>query len=365
MPRTWTAGRIVAWVLLAAVPALPALALGPAAAPDPAFVDEAVGAYLGRLEAGSPEPASVELLAAAATLDFRAHPRELGRLWVQEIVLGAGETRFQRQAAEEAAGSGETPGRALARLVTEASRSDGKALLRAAARLYATHWSEASPSRLRLFDLESGALDASAPAPMSVRHRSYVPEGEAEALRLAWPQDGGDGAAVVRYDDAGLPPDVVFLSAGDSRLIPLSGVARIDFVVAGSEIGERRVEAPVDCARESSPFSRLDARAEAGSGGPRLIWTTVSHAGLRGWAIFREEVGADGRIVRTGPELVPSAESSSEPFGYAFIDTAAAPETFYRYTVWAVTDEGVLARAFAATLETNRVDTAKLRRELP
>ena len=350
--------------------------MGPGPAPDASFVDEAVGAYLGRLEAASPEPVAVDLLGAAPTLDFRAHPRELGRLWVQEIILGADEARFRRQAAEEAAGGGETPRRALARLVTEAARGDAKALLRAAARLYATHWTEASPSRLRLFDLESGALDASAPAPMSVRHRSYVPEGEAEAIRLAWPLDGGDGAAVVRYDDAGLPPDVVFLSAGDSKTIPLSGVARVDFLVTGNDVGARSVEAPVEFAREASPFWRLDARAEAGTGGPRLTWTTASHAGLRGWAIFREEVGAEGRVVRTGPELVPSSESSSEAFGYAFIDTAAAPETFYRYTVWAVTEEGVLARAFAATLETGRAEasrfetgrfdpTAKLRRESP
>jgi hypothetical protein len=49
--------------------------------------------------------------------------------------------------------------------------------------------------------------------------------------------------------------------------------------------------------------------------------------------------------VRTGPEVVPSSERANEPFGYAFVDTAATAGTFYRYTVWAVTDEGLLARA--------------------
>ncbi len=29
---------------------------------------------------------------------------------------------------------------------------------------------------------------------------------------------------------------------------------------------------------------------------------------------------------------------------------ARSPGTYYRYTVWAVTDEGLLARAFAVTL---------------
>jgi hypothetical protein len=197
---------------------------------------------------------------------------------------------------------------------------------------------------------------------MSVRHRAYVPEGEAEALRLTWPLDGGDGAAVVRYDDAGLPPDVVFFSAGDQRTIPLSGVARVDFIVAGAETG-RDVEAPVDCTREASPFWRLEARAEATSGGPRLNWSTASHEGLRGWAIFREEVGPDGRIGRSGPQLVPSSEASSDSFAYAFVDTAAAADTFYRYTVWAVTEEGLLTRAFRVSLETGRIDPARLRRE--
>ena len=360
----WTAGRILAGVLLAAVltlPATPVAALSPAPPPDPAFVDESVGAYLARLDA-SGEHAGLDVLAAAPTLDFRAHPRELGRLWVQEVVFGAGESGFRRRASEEAAGGGETPRRALARLVTEASRNDGRALLRAAARLYTTHWTEAAPSRLRLFDLESGALDAAAPAPMSVRHRSFVPEGETEAIRLTWPLDGGDGAAVVRYDDAGLPPDVVFFSAGDQRTIPLSGVARVDFIVAGSEMG-RDVEAPVECSREASPFWRLEGRAEATPGGPRLTWSTASHEGLRGWAIFREEVASDGRIGRSGPELVPSSEASSDSFAYAFVDTGAAGDTYYRYTVWAVTEEGLLTRAFRASLESGRIDAARLRRE--
>ena len=116
--------------------------------------------------------------------------------------------------------------------------------------------------------------------------------------------------------------------------------------------------------RESgSPFGRLEARAEASAFGPRLIWSTGSHAGLRGWAIFREEIAADGRILRTGPEVVPSSETSSDSFGYAFVDTSAAAETFYRYTVWAVTEEGLLTRAFAATLDTGRIEGTRPHRD--
>ncbi|MFY9549956.1 MAG: hypothetical protein WAU32_02295, partial [Thermoanaerobaculia bacterium] len=180
-----------------------------------------------------------------------------------------------------------------------------------------------------------------------------LPDGSTETLRLAWPSDGGDGAAVVRYEDPALPPDVVFFRAGDHRAIPLSGVARIDFLVAGSEAGGVGIQAPVECVRAAGmPYSRLDARATAGPEGPRLHWTTASHDGIWGWAVFREEVLADGQIARTGPQVVPSAERAEESFSYVFVDTATAPGTFYRYTVWAVTDEGLLSRAFSATLKT-------------
>ena len=339
-----------------------ALAEGVVAAPEPQFVEQAVGAYLGT--ADSAELVDLDVLAAAPQLDFRAYPRELGRLWVQEIVFGAGDAPLTRQASEEAAGGGETPRHALSRLVTDASRVDSRALLRATARLYTTLWSEASPSRLRLFDLESGALDAAPPAAMTVRHRSLVTDGETDTLRLMWPSDGGDGAAVVRYVDTGLPADVVFFSAGDRRAIPLSGVARIDFLVAGRDLGTPGLKAPVECARETgAPFWRLEARAEASSTGPRLTWSTASHSGLRGWAIFREEIASDGRVLRSGPEVVPSSEESSESFAYAFVDTSAAADTFYRYTVWAVTDEGLLTRAFSASLETGRLEISRLRRD--
>jgi hypothetical protein len=61
---------------------------------------------------------------------------------------------------------------------------------------------------------------------------------------------------------------------------------------------------------------------------------------------------ADGRIARTGPEIVPSSNKGEESFRYVYVDPGASPATFYRYTVWAVTQDGLLARAFSATLRT-------------
>jgi hypothetical protein len=210
------------------------------------------------------------------------------------------------------------------------------------------------PSRLRPLDLESGALDASAPESLRVRHRSFLPEGAEDTLRVEWPEDAAAGAAVVRYRDDALPPDAVFFSAGDRRAIPLAGVARVDFVVGGSALGGGELRAPVRVERSAAvPYSGLDAHVSSAPDGPRVWWTTASHEGLWGWAIFREAVLADGRVVRTGPEIVPSTQSSPGSYRYAYVDRTSSAGTFYRYTVWAVTDEGLLARAFAATLKTS------------
>ena len=101
---------------------------------------------------------------------------------------------------------------------------------------------------------------------------------------------------------------------------------------------------PSRCFSSRSPAIR--------STGSQISWTTSSHEGLAGWAVFREEVQSDGRIARVGPQIVPSSTAASESFRYVYADAAVRPATFYRYTVWAVTEDGLLARAFAATFRT-------------
>jgi hypothetical protein len=321
-------------------------------APEDAFLTPALIDALSRESDDASEDEEAWTLAAAPTLDFRAHPSVLGRLWVGEIIRDRGDTAFLRLVWERAASSREAPLPLMLRMLAEASGPLEEALLlRSAARLYAALEPEAAPSSLRRFDLEAGALDTAAPVALSVRHRVFLPEDSQDALRVAWPEDGGSGAAVVRYRDAALPADVVFFGPGDVRRIPLSGVSRVDWVVAGSESGGRGIHAPAYCEiSRSTVFTGLEARASAGPARPRLTWTTASHDGLWGWAVFREELRPDGRVARTGPEIVPSSESSADSFGYVFVDSGATSGTFYRYTVWAVTDEGLLARAFAVTL---------------
>lgn len=322
--------------------------------PDDAFLTPSMAEFLSAPERESPGE-DAWILAAGLLVDFRRDPAILGRLWIEEVAREAGGRTLLREVWERASGSGEAPLPLLLRMLGEtAGVSEERLLVRAAARLYFVLEPEASPSRLRLLDLESGGLDASSPARLTVRHRSFQPDASAEeTLVIGWPEDAGAGAAVVRYRDPALPPDVVFFHARDRRSIPLSGVARIDWLVAGTESGGRDLRAPADAERVSGiPFAGLEARTAAEGASPRVIWTTESHQGLWGWAVFREEVLADGRIARTGPEIVPSSESAAESFRYAFLDQTTSPGTFYRYTVWAVTDEGLLARAFSSTLKT-------------
>jgi hypothetical protein len=157
----------------------------------------------------------------------------------------------------------------------------------------------------------------------------------------------------VRYRDSALPPDVVFFAPGAVRAIPLSGVARVDWLVAGSAGPAPTSPAPVAIESLSGfPYSGLVAHASGSLDGPRVWWTTASHEGLAGWAVFREEVQADGRVARTGPEILPASDNGGESLRYMYLDPTSTPGTFYRYTVWAVTEDGTLARAFAATLRT-------------
>jgi len=321
---------------------------------DDAFLGPAVAEHLAASVADISSE-DVWIAAAAGEVDFRSKPEALGRLWVDEVVRSPRGPQILRDAWERAADLGEPPMQVLVRtLLEESSVAEDAVLLRAAARLYAAIEPEPSPSRLRLLDVESGAVDAAAPTLLSVRHRTLLPESEA-SLRVSWPPDGGAGAAVVRYRDTALPPDVVFFAAGERRTIPLSGVARVDWIVAGSSAGGTGLKAPAYAElSDSVPYAGLDAKAEgASAGGPRLTWTTETHEGLAGWAVFREEVLSDGRIARTGPEIVPSAESATRSYRYEFVDPSSRPGTYYRYTVWAVTSDGLLGRAFSATVKTS------------
>jgi hypothetical protein len=320
--------------------------------PDGTFVTEAAAALISA--SGDDEDRETErLVAAAPELSIEANPGTLGRLYLEELTRGAG-SGLLRTVWERAAESGEEVLPVLlGAYVERTGEAEDAPLVRFGARLYTTVEPEVAPSRLGLFDLESGALDAAAPAGFTLRHRTYVPAEGVSALRVSWPEDGGAGAVIVRYRDAALPADVLFLSPGDLRSLPLGGVARVDWVVAGGfPGGTLRAPAAIEAAT-AYPYAGLTAHATGGPDEPSVWWSTASHEGLAGWAVFREEVLPDGRIARTGPEIIPSSRSAQESFTYAYLDPAASPATFYRYTIWAVTEDGLLSRAFSVTLRSS------------
>lgn len=321
-------------------------------APDRTFLSAAAAEALAGHEG---EDERLRLAAAAPGLDLARHADSFGRVYIEEFFRALGGPSALRTVWERAAQSGEEVLPLFLRTWSEAAgEKEDALLLRSAARVYTLVEPEASPARIGLADLQNGALDAATPSTFSFRHRTFLPGADATgALRVFWPERGAAAAAVVRYRDVSLPPDVIFWSPGSTRTVPLSGVARVDWVVAGTAGGPplEDLSAAVETL-SSFPFSNVAAQASAGPGGPRISWTTSGHDGLAGWALFREEVLADGRIVRTGPQILPSTRQAEESFRYAFVDPDAAAGTFYRYSVWAVTDDGLLAKAFSATLRT-------------
>ena len=324
-------------------------------APDQTFLTGAAAEYLSAGVAGEQDREEAAVAAAAPTVDLPAHAGALGRFYVEEFARSAGGASALRAVWEKGSETGQEVLPLLLRAFSDATgETEDHLLLRFAARFYSSVETEAAPSRVSFLDLMGGALDGSAPRAFALRHRSYLPGAEAPAsVRITWPEEAAPAAAVIRYRDPALPPDVVFFSPGGARSVALAGVARLDFVVAGSSQAVPNAAAPVSFESQTGiPFSGLVAHAAGGPDGPRIWWTTLSHEGLAGWAIFREEVLPDGRVARTGPEIVPASDRGAEPLQYAFVDPASTPGTFYRYTVWAVTQDGTLARAFAAVLRT-------------
>jgi hypothetical protein len=321
-------------------------------APDTGFFTAAAADYIAGVQESPTEREAAQAAAAAPELDLNHSPLGLGRLFVEEIARASGGPVGLRLAWERAQETREEILKVAARYASDASgESFDSIALRFAARLYVTAETESAPSRIGQEDLLTGAFDTAAPAALSVRHRTYLPAEASAAMRVAWPAEGGLGAAVVRYRDAVLPPDVVFLEPGEVRTFPASGVARVDWVVLGGTA--KAPSAPAFFERMPEfPFSSLTPNADTSGDGAKLMWTTGSHESLSGWAVFREQLLADGRIVRTGPQIVPATGQSDESMRYAYLDSSASPGSWYRYAVWAVTGDGLLARAFSVTLKT-------------
>ena len=271
--------------------------------------------------------------------------------WIAEMSNLAGKG-FLRRAWAARVGNADASFSALSAFYSESTgRSPAEALRVALERLYAGSEILAGTAALSDADLLFGAMNASTPAPFSWRFYSIsgsLPEGRT----FSWPEDAAEGFAVLRYEEA-MPSDIVVFRPGESKTLPLAGVLRIDWVIPGGERPASSLASPVAVARVPDfPAAGLSAHAHSSSvEGVTLDWQTSSHRDLSGWAVFRSELDEAGLVVRRSPEWVPAERDDKDGAGYVYADHAAVPGRFYRYDVWAVTDDGALSRAFRATVE--------------
>jgi hypothetical protein len=270
--------------------------------------------------------------------------------WIREMARSAG-TDFIRNVWAHRIADGEASLSEYASAFRDLGGAPAEALYRALARLYAADEVFGDLSRLTDVDLASGALNALSPGPYAWRFFTAA-AAPAGGWNVSWPEDAARGFAVLHYED-GLPSDVVPFSSGDRKILPASGIARIDWIVLGREDAPASLAVPVTVARESEfPVSGLSAaaRTEAGEG-VMLSWHTVSHRDLSGWAILRSEVTESGRVIQSDPESLPAQTEDRSGASYDFVDTQAVPGHYYRYDVWAITSDGALSRAFRTTLQ--------------
>jgi hypothetical protein len=232
----------------------------------------------------------------------------------------------------------------------EATGDSAAAVLeRTLERVYSANHVDGDLARLSDSDLAAGALNAAAPGRLAWRFYTYTPDAPG-GYSAAWPDDGADAFAVLHYEDA-LPEDLIEFRSGEHKILPLSGVSRIDWIVVGNG-DPRALAAPVSMSLSREyPFVGLSAAAALDpKDGARLEWSTASHRDIAGWVIFRHEVDESGRVVDSAPEWLPAETESPVSSAYVYVDPAARGDRFYRYDVWAVTDSGGLSRSFRATV---------------
>ena len=310
-------------------------------------VARAISLSEGMTEAGAAEFSEIGASPENALAD--SGTEIVAGLWLRDLGLAAPPS-FLHTTWERAIAGGAP---SLADFTTSFSDATGESasavLERTLERAYASTRVEGDLARISDADLAAGALNAAPPGLLAWRFYTYTPE-SAGGYAAAWPDDGAEAFAVLHYEDA-LPEDVIELRPGDRKMLPLAGVARIDWIVVGN--GDARTlaaPATMSLARDY-PFVGLSATAALDpKDGARLEWSTASHRDIAGWVIFRHEVDEMGRVVDAVPEWLPAEMESPVSSAYVYVDPAARGDHFYRYDVWAVTDSGGLSRSFRATV---------------
>ena len=288
-------------------------------------------------------------------MELSAHPVTLGRLYVEEFAREAGGAAALRAVWERAAETGEDASDVLLESFAETTgRTEDSLLLRFGARLYATFETEPSPSRVSLADLELGALDA------ATRRSSRFATASSSPAPIA-PQ--ALCASSGRSRERAPRPSCVI---GIRRFRPMScffrrgaltrsACRRVPSRLRGRRLGRASVSISRGRSGRAGRGISLcgSRRARFGRSGraANLVDDGVPSGPVRLGGLSRGSAsGRTDRAVRArNRPLLNNAENS---FRYLYVDTGTSPVTYYRYTVWAVTQDGLLARAFSATLRT-------------
>lgn len=192
-----------------------------------------------------------------------------------------------------------------------------------------------------------GEIDSAAPSLGWTRVAMSTGD-ERAGLEIALPEDGPRAARLLLLyrDNGGFDSLPVF--PGATRFIPAAGTTSVQIILAdGDGIGGEPLRV-----RRAPEYPAVIASSRAGwvGGGVELAWETSRHQDLLGWVVERreEEVGEpEGAVLR---ETLPAATDAESATGYLWLDRDAEPGRRYRYRVLALTTDGLLGEAFAASV---------------
>jgi hypothetical protein len=218
-------------------------------------------------------------------------------------------------------------------------------------RLAAATGHRGAPAR-RLASLAD--IAAPGPGPLGWRRVTVRTEEERGGLEILVPDSraAAAGRAVLFYRGVRGDFDAVSLLPGLVRTIPLSGSSSVHLLlVDGAEGGDldvrlRRVA--------DYPVALVASGSEWKDGVVQISWRTSSHRDLLGWVLERWEETGEGTLEESGRELVPASDASDTGFAYHVADRDTQPGHRYRYRVYALTQDGVLAEAFETAVVPGR-----------
>lgn len=347
-------GRGPEAVLLSAVQQIALLTVRQAAPEEAGWAAEGVAEWLARRALGyDADPVAAEDPLVAESGSLRS-PETLARflqILTDRLPGGAGEIRHVWEELGLVRGDdGETFVRELGNR-TDTAGVAGLLSEQVARRLGSAGLSEPAADVRRRTVL--GEVSVTAPEPLGWSCLSFRTGEERGALEIVLPSEPGvaAGRAVVLYRGPMGGFDTVPLAPGAGRVVPISGTRRLALVLADGDAGELfvRLRRLTDY-----PAVLLGGGAEWRDGAVQITWKTSAHRDLLGWVVVRYGESDEGDPVEEARQIVPSSAAAQAGYAYNFADRDVDAGHRYRYRVFALTTEGLLAESFEAVVVAGR-----------